>query len=53
MDLSLRMGVEFLNPEKSRRRFQILVEYYRGHDPNGQFGRSRIETVGLGFHVYF
>jgi hypothetical protein len=53
VDLSLRAGVEFVNPAKSRRRFQILFEYFRGFDPNGQFFIERIETVGLGIHLYF
>lgn len=51
--LSLRAGVEFLGPEKSRRRFQILLEYFRGQDPSGQFYRERIESLGLGVHFYF
>ena len=53
VDLSLRVGVEFVNPAKSRRRFQILIEYFRGYDPNGQFFVERIETIGAGIHLYF
>jgi len=53
VDLSFRAGVEFVNPAKTRRRFQILFEYFRGFDPNGQFFVERIETVGLGIHLYF
>jgi hypothetical protein len=53
VDLSLRAGVEFINPAKSRRRFQILIEYFRGFDPNGQFFMERIETIGAGIHLYF
>lgn len=53
VDLSVRAGVEFVNPAKSRRRFQILLEYFRGHDPNGQFFVERIETAGVGIHLYF
>jgi hypothetical protein len=52
-DLSIRAGVEFVDPQRSRRRFQILLEYYRGQDPNGQFFRQRIESVGIGIHFYF
>lgn len=52
-DLSIRAGVEFVDPRRSRRRFQILLEYYRGQDPNGQFFRERIESVGIGVHFYF
>jgi hypothetical protein len=52
-DLSVRAGVEFVDPRRSRRRFQILLEYYRGQDPNGQFFRERIESIGIGIHFYF
>jgi uncharacterized protein DUF1207 len=52
-DLSVRAGVEFVDPRRSRRRFQILLEYYRGQDPNGQFFRQRIDSVGIGIHFYF
>ena len=52
-DLSVRAGVEFVDPQRLRRRFQILLEYYRGQDPNGQFFRERIESIGVGIHFYF
>jgi hypothetical protein len=50
---SFRAGIEFSSPERSRRRVQLLLEYYRGYNPNGQFYKERIETFGIGFHVYF
>lgn len=53
VDVSVRVGIEFVNPGKSRRRFQILLEYFRGQDPNGQFFTERIETLGVGIHLYF
>jgi len=52
-NLSCRFGVEFSSPERGRRRVQLLLEYYRGYNPNGQFYHERIETFGLGLHVYF
>jgi hypothetical protein len=52
-NLSFRAGVEFSSPERRRRRVQLLLEYYRGFTPNGQFYHERIETLGLGLHVYF
>jgi len=51
--VSLRAGVQLSSPEGTRRRIQLLLEYYRGDDPNGQFNVERIETLGLGLHVYF
>jgi len=52
-DLSVRAGVQFVDRRRTRRRFQILLEYYRGQDPNGQFFRERIESIGIGVHFYF
>jgi uncharacterized protein DUF1207 len=52
-NLSVRAGVELSSPERGRRRVQLLLEYYRGFNPNGQFYRERIETLGFGLHVYF
>lgn len=51
-DLSMHAGVEFISPEKGQHRVQLLIEYYHGRNPNGQFYREKIETIGLGLHVY-
>lgn len=51
-DYSVRAGVEFsgiLEP----RNLQVLVEYFTGHSPNGQFYRSRVDYLGLGLHFHF
>jgi len=52
-NLSARAGIELVNPEKTRRKIQFLLEYYRGYNPNGQFYRERVEYFGAGIHVYF
>jgi hypothetical protein len=52
-DLCVRFGVEFTSPEKQRRRVQLLLEYYRGRNPNGQFYQERVEYLGIGLHVHF
>lgn len=52
-DLCVRTGVEFTSPAKQRRRVQLLLEYYRGRNPNGQFFQERVEYFGLGLHVHF
>lgn len=51
-DLSMHAGMEFASPEKGHHRVQLLIEYYHGRNPNGQFYREKIETIGLGLHVY-
>jgi len=51
-DVSLRAGIEFQRWLGSRN-LQILVEYFRGHSPNGQFYTENIEYLGLGMHFNF
>ena len=35
----------------STRRFRLLLSYYRGHNPFGQFFDQKIETFGIGFYI--
>src|SRR5579862_1033995 len=51
--VSVRAGVELVNPEETRRRIQFLLEFYRGYDLNGQFYRERANWLGFGLHVSF
>src|SRR5579862_6770619 len=53
IDLSVRAGLEFSENDRSRRRAQLLLEYYQGHNPNGQFFADRIRSIGVGLHLYF
>lgn len=52
-DVSLRAGVELGGPADPGGRLQVMLEYYRGRSPNGQFFEQQIEYVGLGLHLYF
>jgi len=52
-DLSLRAGVQFESPEAVTQRVQLLLEYFNGRNPNGQFYDRTLEYYGLGAHVYF
>jgi len=52
-NLSLRGGVQFENWKLGQRRLQLLIEYFRGHSPNGQFYNRKIETIGFGAHLRF
>jgi hypothetical protein len=51
--VSLRTGLQFENLRIVDRKLQLLLEYYSGDSPNGQFYTTRIETIGIGLHVYF
>lgn len=49
VDFSLRAGIEFEGWLASRS-LQILLGYFRGHSPNGQFYREKIDSLGIGAH---
>ncbi len=51
--VSLRAGIQLQHRDLRTRRLQLLLEYYVGHDPNGQFFQDTVESVGLGIHAYF
>ncbi len=51
--ISVRAGIELVSPVKSRRRIQLLLEYYHGDNPNGQFYRERVDYYGIGLYAYF
>jgi len=48
----LRAGIQ-LDGILVTRNLQILLEYFRGHSPNGQFYREKVDYLGLGVHFYF
>ncbi len=52
-DVSLRAGVQLENPDFLSRRLQILIEYYNGTSPNGQFYIRGVEYVGIGLHFFY
>lgn len=52
-DLSVRAGIQFENPKILGRKLMLLLEYYNGKSPNGQFYESTIEYFGLGLHFFF
>src|SRR6266404_5871929 len=37
----------------ARAGMQLLIEYFNGRSPNGQFYREKIEYIGLGTHFHF
>lgn len=51
--VSVRAGVQMQNLLLRTRCLQLLLQYYRGHDPNGQFFAETVEEYGLGLHAYF
>jgi len=51
-DISVRAGVEFQGVLATRKA-QLLLEYFTGYSPNGQFYQDKIEYIGLGLHLHF
>jgi hypothetical protein len=52
LDVSLRAGIQ-LDSVLASRNLQILLEYFKGRSPNGQFHKDKIEYLGLGAHFHF
>jgi hypothetical protein len=51
-DISVRAGVQFGGVLLSRD-LQLLLEYFTGRSPNGQFYRRQIDYLGIGVHFHF
>ncbi len=51
-EVSARAGVQLENPARRGRHLQLLLEYFKGNSPNGQFFRRRVEYWGVGLHIY-
>ena len=50
---SLMAGLQFENARIGDRRLQLLVEYFKGPSPNGQFFTQSSDWIGLGLHLYY
>lgn len=53
IDYSARAGIELRSEWLGSRRLQLLMEYFNGNSPNGQFFERDIEYFGPGLHFYF
>ncbi|HEX6436926.1 MAG TPA: DUF1207 domain-containing protein [Candidatus Binatia bacterium] len=52
-EVSVRGGLQFERAQRFGRRISLLVEYYNGHSPNGQFFNRKVEYFGPGLHLDF
>jgi hypothetical protein len=52
-EISVRGGFQFERPRSFLRKISLLLEYYKGHSPNGQFFSEKIEYFGPGLHLDF
>jgi uncharacterized protein DUF1207 len=51
-DISIRAGVQFEGLLRGRT-LQLMLEWFQGHSPNGQFYKQRIDYLSLGAHFHF
>lgn len=52
-DVSFKAGLMFRSPYGDARSLQVLLEYYNGHAPHGQFFTVEVEYFGLGVAYAF
>ncbi|MGH7825994.1 MAG: DUF1207 domain-containing protein [Candidatus Binatia bacterium] len=52
-ETSVRGGLQFERPGNFIRKISLLLEYYKGHSPNGQFFTQKIEYFGPGLYLDF
>ncbi len=53
LDTSVKFGILFGSPDSGHRRLRLLAEWYRGHDPRGQFFVNRVTYYGLNLSLGF
>lgn len=53
VNCSLMAGLQFENARIGDRKLQLLMEYYKGASPNGQFYSQQTEWIGIGLHLYY
>ena len=53
LDVSVRGGIQLENVRVLERNLQLLLEYFNGNSPDGQFYKRRVEYLGMGAHFHF
>lgn len=53
VDVSARAGLELASSIDRTYTLQLMLEYYRGRNPNGQFFVRDADFYGIGLHAYF
>ncbi len=53
IDTSIKVGLEFGHPNPGQRRLRLMIEWYDGFDPYGQFYNNKVDFFGLGVSLGF
>jgi hypothetical protein len=51
--LTVRTGVQFGTARSPERTLRLLLEYFTGHNPNGQFYQDQTDYLGAGLYLGF
>lgn len=52
-DYTLSLGLEIESERTEWNRLHLMLEYFNGHSPNGQFYERNIKYLSLGTHFHF
>ena len=52
-EISVRAGLQFDRAQILGRRLLVMLEYFHGNSPDGQFFRKEIDYFGIGAHFYY
>ena len=53
IDTSVKVGLEFGQPNPGQRRLRLMAEWYKGFDPRGQFYNNKVDYYGMGVSLGF
>ena len=53
VDTSIKAGLEFGHPNPGQRRLRVMLEWYEGYEPHGQFYVNKVDYFGLGVSLGF
>ena len=53
IDTSIKVGLEFGHPNPGQRRLRLMIEWYNGFDPYGQFYNNKVDYFGIGVSLGF
>ncbi len=53
VDISVRAGFQVESEKTIWNRIHLMLEYFYGNSPHGQFYERKIEYISLGSHFYF
>jgi hypothetical protein len=53
IDTSVKVGLEFGQPDPGKRHLRLMAQWYKGFNPRGQFYNNKVESYGMGMSLGF